>query len=84
MDLWGTPSLADQQRRREATSLRWEYVDFKTKSFKLLDTKNRKSLELPCSDYMMEILKRRIRESDLGPFELDEPKKFVAWKDRKY
>ena len=84
IDLSGTPSLADQQRRREATSLRWEEVDFKTKSFKVLYTKNRKSLELPCSDYMMEILKRRIRESDLGPFELDEPKKFVAWVRKKF
>ena len=66
-------------RRREATSLRWEDIDFKVNSFKITDTKNNKGLELPCSDYMMKILKRRKGESVTGPFELKEPKKMVAW-----
>lgn len=70
-------------RRREATSLLWEDIDFKTKSFKIMDTKNRKTLELPCSDYMMKILKRRQGHSELGPFELHEPKKFVTWVRKK-
>ena len=65
-------------RRREATSLRWEHIDFITKSFKILDTKNHVPLELPCSSYMMSILTRRKTLSDKGPFVLNEPKKFVA------
>jgi integrase len=66
-------------RRREATALRWSEIDFKAKSFKVLDTKNDKVLELPCSDYMMGILLRRKKVSEEGPFMIEEPKKFVQW-----
>jgi len=66
-------------RRREATGLRWTEIDFNARSFKILDTKNDKVLELPCSDYMMEILDRRKKVSDEGPFLIEEPKKFVSW-----
>lgn len=66
-------------RRREATSLRWPEIDFKARSFKILDTKNDKVLELPCSDYMMEILQRRKKVSKEGPFMIEEPRKFVLW-----
>jgi integrase len=66
-------------RRREATQLRWPEIDFASKSFKILDTKNNKLLELPCSDHMMKILERRKKISNEGPFVIEEPKKFVAW-----
>ena len=66
-------------RRREATQLRWPEIDFKSKSFKILDTKNNNLLELPCSDYMIEILERRLEISKDGPFVIEEPKKFVSW-----
>ena len=66
-------------RRREATSLLWQDIDFRSKTFTVPDTKNGEPLELPCSDHMMTILKRRQQLSDAGPFVLEEPKKFVAW-----
>ena len=66
-------------RRREATRLDWQDIDFKTKSFKIPDTKNGTVLELPCSDHMVKILKRRKEHGGAGPFKIDEPKKFVAW-----
>ena len=66
-------------RRREATSLSWQDIDFRSKTFTVPDTKNDEPLELPCSDHMMTILKRRQHLSDGGPFVLEEPKKFVAW-----
>ena len=66
-------------RRREATQLDWQDIDVKAKSFKVATTKNGGSLELPCSQYMMEILHRRKAVSELGPFKIQEPKKFVKW-----
>ena len=66
-------------RRREATSLSWKDVDFKSKTFTVRDTKNNESLEIPFSDHLMKILKRRQDLSEQGPFVLKEPKKFVSW-----
>jgi len=65
-------------RRREASGLLWENVSLKTKTFKVTDTKNSTDLELPLSDYLVEILQRR--PSRKGKvFDLEEPKKFVKW-----
>lgn len=66
-------------RRREATSLTWDAIDFKSRTFIVRETKNGEPLEIPCSDHLMKILNRRHVISDVGPFQLDEPKKFVSW-----
>ena len=71
--------LLSGMRRREATSLEWADIDFKSKSFKVPDTKNNTALELPLSEHMMKILVRRQRLGGYGPFTIEEPKKFVAW-----
>jgi integrase len=65
-------------RRREASGLLWENVDLTTKTFKVLDTKNSSDLELPLSDYLVEILLRRPSRKG-RVFDLEEPKKFVKW-----
>lgn len=44
-------------RKTEAASLLWEQVDFKEGSLILWDTKNRKDLIIPLSDYTLSILK---------------------------
>lgn len=65
-------------RRREATGLLWENVSLKPRTFKVTDTKNSTDLELPLSDYLVEILLRRpTRKGKV--FDLEEPKKFVKW-----
>ena len=65
-------------RRREASGLLWKNVSLKSKTFKVTDTKNSTDLELPLSDYLVEILQRRPnREGRV--FDLEEPKKFVKW-----
>lgn len=65
-------------RRREASGLLWDNVDLTAKTFKVIDTKNSTDLELPLSDYLVEILQRRpSREGRV--FNLEEPKKFVRW-----
>jgi len=46
-------------RREEAARLKWEYVDFKARTFKVVDTKNRDDHELPMTDYLYELLRRR-------------------------
>jgi integrase len=65
-------------RRREATGLLWENVNLKTKTIKITDTKNSTDLELPISDYLVEILQRRPSRTG-RVFNLEEPKKFVKW-----
>ena len=67
-------------RRREATDLTWDRVDLKNKVF-IVPTKNGDRLELPLSDYLVEILERRLKETKKKerPFHVEEVKKFVAW-----
>lgn len=66
-------------RRREATSLTWNDINLKAKTFDVTDTKNNTPLTLPLSDYLVEILERRKKASKSkgGPFQFDEPKRFV-------
>lgn len=65
-------------RRREATGLLWKNIDLTARTFKVFDTKNSTDLELPLSDYLVEILMRRPTRND-KVFDLEEPKKFVKW-----
>ena len=69
-------------RRREASQLTWDRVDLKNKVF-IVNTKNGHPLELPLSDYLLTMLKRRREKiEDLNkerPFEIEEVKKFVQW-----
>jgi len=65
-------------RRREASSLLWKNVDLKGKTATILDTKNKDNLELPLSDYVLEILERR-NKKDNYVFPIVEVKKFLAW-----
>ena len=46
-------------RKTEASSLRWEDVDLKSKTITLQDTKNREVHTLPMSDFIYELLERR-------------------------
>ena len=46
-------------RRQEAAKLTWEQVDLKSKTFKIIDTKNRESHTLPLPDYLFELLINR-------------------------
>jgi integrase len=70
-------------RRREASGLRIEDVDFRERSFTIHDTKNTKSLTLPMSDQLELILKRRCKDriggyAFVGPTSegnLDDPRK---------
>ena len=52
-------TLLNGLRRREASNLNLEDVDFNEKTFTVAKTKNKQSLTLPMSDYSLEILKRR-------------------------
>ena len=72
-------------RRREATALTWDNVDFEDKSFLIpgKDTKNSTALALPLTERMIEILKRRKAAGGSKPFLLDDPrdaqKNVMAW-----
>lgn len=50
-------------RREEAARLRWENIDVDNRAFVVPDTKNRQAHELPLSDFLVELLTRRKRES---------------------
>jgi len=50
-------------RREEAASLKWEQIDFKAKTLKVLDTKNSEAHTLPLSDYLFELLSNRRAEA---------------------
>jgi integrase len=55
-------------RRREATTLRWESVDLDRGVIRLEEatTKSKRVLELPMSDLVSDLLKRRRSLGDLG------------------
>jgi len=46
-------------RRQEAAQLQWDNVDLKSKTFTVLDTKNREPHTLPLSDFLFELFKKR-------------------------
>lgn len=48
-------------RKNEAIKIEWKGIDFKGKTFTVSDTKNKKPLTLPMSDYLEELFKRRLR-----------------------
>lgn len=54
-------------RRSEASSLRWEDVDFKDKTLKVHETKNHETHVLPLSDYLYDLLQRRYK-SKTNPY----------------
>ena len=55
-------------RYGEASRLRWEDVDFKGKYFVIHDTKNKEQHELPLSDYLYDMLKRRHQTGKKSPY----------------
>lgn len=74
-------------RRNEALSLRWENVDFEEKIFTVPNTKNKKPLLLPMSNYIYDVLQDRKKRSgnsewvfpsNSGAGHLVEPKRAVA------
>jgi len=69
-------------RRREASTLTWDHVDLKAKSFTITadQAKNSNEAELPLSDYLVELLQERYKATKGrgGPFLLQEPKKSVT------
>jgi len=50
-------------RRREASSLTWENIDFKDHSLTIEDTKNHETHSLPLTPFLLEILERRKSDS---------------------
>lgn len=46
-------------RKTEASSLRWENVDFRRQIFRLIDTKNRQTVELPLPAYVADLVHKR-------------------------
>jgi integrase len=55
-------------RRSEAGSLRKDHVDLRARTFTLRDTKNRDDHVLPLSDYLVDLLRIRMRVSGEGRF----------------
>lgn len=47
-------------RRQDAASLRWEQVDMKTKTLRIIDTKNNVPHTLPLSTYLRNLLQIRL------------------------
>src|SRR3990167_10695814 len=54
-------------RRQEAAKLKWDQVDLKSKTFKIIDTKNRESHTLPLPDYLFDLLISR-RQNSTGDY----------------
>lgn len=50
-------------RRQEAAKLRRDQVDFKARSLTITDTKNHESHTLPLSDYLLDLLDRRLQST---------------------
>lgn len=69
--------LLNGLRRREAAELLREDVDFKERCFTIRNTKNRKDLTLPLTDYSVEILNRCFSANEsiyaFPGFELSKP-----------
>jgi integrase len=74
-------------RRNELLSLTWHHVNLKERTYYLSTTKNGDPLELPISDYLYQLLKRRhsLRDDSVFVFnapnqygQIKEPKKVLA------
>lgn len=74
-------------RKMEALTLKWDQVDLKAKTFKVLITKNKQPLELPLSEFLFDMLDARYQQKGDSPYvfpgggakgHLVEPKKAVA------
>jgi len=50
-------------RLTETATLRWEHLDFRAKTFTLVDPKNRNSVELPLPDHVVNRVKKRKKHS---------------------
>lgn len=50
-------------RRQEAAKLRRDQVDFKARSITITDTKNHESHTLPLSNYLLDLLQRRLQDT---------------------
>lgn len=46
-------------RRQEAAKLKWSEIDLKTKTLKVIDTKNNQPHTLPLSDFLYNLLEQR-------------------------
>jgi len=55
-------------RRQEAMKLRWDQVNFKAKTFTVIDTKNRNPLTLPFGTFILKLLKDRKQQAVDSPF----------------
>ena len=51
-------------RKNEGLSLRWSDIDFNDKSFSQKDTKTNTTLNLPMSDFILDLLYRRYRSRE--------------------
>lgn len=70
-------------RRNELLSLSWSHVNLKERTYYLSTTKNGDPLELPISDHLYQILKRRYASRDDSKFVFNAPNQYGQIKEPK-
>lgn len=63
-------------RRREITSIKWEDINERRKTFLIAENKSRRPYAAPLTKPLKDILDRR--QGEKRPFNIEEPKKFIA------
>ena len=60
-------------RKMEAASLTWDQVSFEAGTFTIPDTKNREPHTLPLTDFLTDLLKHRLKNSNGSPWVFPSP-----------
>lgn len=68
-------------RRSELLSLTWRQVNLKELTFYISTTKNGDPLELPISNHLYKLLKRRFHERDASPYVFNAPNEYGQVKE---
>ena len=63
-------------RRREISGLKWENINYRRKTFVIMENKSKRPHTVPLTDALITILERR--KGETRPFQIEEPKKFIA------
>lgn len=63
-----TLALLTGMRRGELAKLRWEFIDFEQRSLHVPHTKNGDPLDLPLSDFMIQLLRDRKAQTGRSPW----------------
>lgn len=70
-------------RRNELLSLTWSHINLKERTYYLTTTKNGDPLELPISDHLYQLLKRRQAERDDSVYVFNAPNQYGQIKEPK-